>query len=173
MCKLGNDQKLTFQIREVKTKAVSYSLETAKQLSFIEWAPSSAYFVIGSHAPLVPKDNGLSVFTLTGKSLCAMKVNSLYRLEWRNMPPEKTEKSQSASESSSSSSSSSSLSADDEKKLKALRKKIKDIEELKEKLDLGLELEENQASLFSFPFVFSSFPRTRFFLKIIEKEDHD
>jgi len=67
MCRLGNDQKLTFQIREVKTKAVTYSLETAKQLSFVEWAPSSAYFVIGSHAAQVPKDNGLSVFSLAGK----------------------------------------------------------------------------------------------------------
>lgn len=67
MCRIGNDQKLRFEIRDVKSKAVVYALDTAKQLSFVEWSPDSSFFVIGSHAPLVTSDNGLNVLNLAGK----------------------------------------------------------------------------------------------------------
>jgi len=107
-------------------------VETTKQLSFIEWAPDSQYFLVGSHHPLVQRDNGMSVFDLHSKSLYAAKFEHLYQISWRPV----------ASESSDSSGGSSA--SEDEKRLKNLRKKLKAVEELKEKKDLGLELEENQ-----------------------------
>jgi len=67
LCRIGFDQKLRFEIREVKTKAIIYALDTAKQLSFVEWAPNSNFFVIGSHSPLVAFDNGFNVLNLSGK----------------------------------------------------------------------------------------------------------
>jgi len=68
-----------------------------------------------------------------------MKVNNLYRLEWRTIQKTKAGKAPPVDGLQEPT-----LTAEDEKKLKGLRKKLKEIEDLKEKLDIGLDLEENQ-----------------------------